>query len=71
MFSEACEGGVSLYYEPHCDYVAESVRSVGRVDVVVSPPSTQSLLGYDLVSGGGQLVAGAAVLWGGGVVQAA
>jgi L-ascorbate metabolism protein UlaG (beta-lactamase superfamily) len=44
-------GGISLYYEPHADYVASSVAEVGTVDVVVSPPSTQSLLGYHLVKG--------------------
>jgi len=45
------DGGASLYYEPHCDFDANSVRQVGTVDVVVSPPNTQSLLGYDLVKG--------------------
>ena len=45
------DGGVSLYYEPHCDFDAASVREVGTVDLVVSPPNTQSLLGYDLVKG--------------------
>ena len=43
--------GASLYYEPHCDFDANSVRQVGTVDLVVSPPNTQSLLGYDLVKG--------------------
>ena len=42
---------ISLYYEPHADFVPSSVAEVGAVDVVVSPPSTQSLLGYNLVKG--------------------
>ena len=44
-------GGASLYYEPHADYVPDSVSRVGPVDVVVSPPASQSLLGYALVKG--------------------
>ena len=44
-------GGTSLYYEPHADYVSESVAEVSPVDIVVSPPCTQSLLGYQLVKG--------------------
>ena len=52
VLSEAGEGGgARLYYEPHCDYLPASVAAAGRVDVVVSPPSTQSLLGYQLVKG--------------------
>lgn len=43
--------GIRVYYEPHADYVASSVAEVGAVDVVVTPPSTQSLLGYELVKG--------------------
>jgi len=43
--------GLSLYYEPHADYDPASIRKVGTCDVVVSPPCTQSLLGYDLVKG--------------------
>lgn len=42
---------LSRYYEPHCDFDPTSVRKVGTVDVVVSPPNTQSLLGYELVKG--------------------
>lgn len=51
VISETVPGGIRLYYEPHADYVASSVAEVGTVDVVVSPPSTQSLLGYQLVKG--------------------
>jgi L-ascorbate metabolism protein UlaG (beta-lactamase superfamily) len=51
VLSETSSSGISLYYEPHADYVASSVAQVGMVDVVVSPPSTQSLLGYQLVKG--------------------
>lgn len=52
VLAETSPGGASLYYEPHCDYVPASVAGVGRVDVVVTPPATQSLLGaYDLVKG--------------------
>ena len=43
--------GISLYYEPHCDFDADSVASVGAVDVVVSPPCNQELVGYPLVKG--------------------
>ena len=43
--------GISLYYEPHCDFEPSSVKQAGTCDVVVSPPNTQSLLGYDLVKG--------------------
>ena len=48
---ENVDGGISLYYEPHADYEPSSVSKIGHVDVVVSPPCTQSLLGYDLVKG--------------------
>jgi hypothetical protein len=60
ILRETMPGGVSLYYEPHCDYVLDSIKNAlaqggeegGGVDVVVTPPSTQSLLGaYDLVKG--------------------
>lgn len=43
--------GISLYYEPHADYDPSSVKTVGPCDVIISPPCTQSLLGYDLVKG--------------------
>lgn len=56
VLNEIVPGGISLYYEPHADFVPDSVRQVGRVDVVVSPPCTQSLLGYDLVKGASENV---------------
>ncbi|EFN51973.1 hypothetical protein CHLNCDRAFT_139469 [Chlorella variabilis] len=55
VLRDDAEGGASLYYEPHADYLPESVRRAvakgGPVDVVVSPPCSQSLLGYPLVKG--------------------
>lgn len=35
----------SLYYEPHCDFDAKSVASVGQVDVVISPVQSVLLAG--------------------------
>lgn len=56
VLRDDAEGGASLYYEPHADYLPESVRRAvakgGPVDVVVSPPCSQSLLGYPLVRRG-------------------
>lgn len=43
--------GISIYYEPHADYDPSSVKTVGTCDVIITPPCTQSLLGYDLVKG--------------------
>lgn len=43
--------GLRLYYEPHCDFEASSVADCAPVDVVVTPPASQVLLGYPLVSG--------------------
>jgi len=43
--------GISIYYEPHADYNPSSVKTVGTCDVIITPPCTQSLLGYDLVKG--------------------
>lgn len=43
--------GISVYYEPHADYNPSSLKSLGTCDVIISPPCTQSLLGYDLVKG--------------------
>lgn len=52
VLKETVPDGIRMYYEPHCDYAVDSVASVGQVDIVVTPPSTQSLLGaYDLVKG--------------------
>lgn len=49
---EAAPGTASLYYEPHCDFEAKSVAGVAPVDVVVTPPASQILLGYPLVRAG-------------------
>ena len=49
VITENVPGGISCYYEPHCDFDAQSVAGVGRVDIVISPPSSQLLLGYPLV----------------------
>lgn len=52
VLSEVVAGGMRLYYEPHCDYDEASVAAVGKVDVVVSPPTSQVLAGlYPLVKG--------------------
>ena len=40
-----------MYYEPHCDYGEQSLEdaNIESVDVVITPASTQLLLGYPLV----------------------
>lgn len=48
--------GIKVFYEPHADYVEDSIKDVDSVDVVVMPPCTQSLLGYDLVKGATEMV---------------
>ena len=50
VFSETVKGGVSLYYEPHCDYDAESLRGIDSVDIVITPGVNQELLSFPLVS---------------------
>jgi len=50
VFSEAVKGGVSLYYEPHCDYDVQSLQGVDSVDVVITPGINQELLSFPLVS---------------------
>ena len=50
VFSETVEGGVSLYYEPHCDYDAESLRGIDSVDIVITPGINQELLNFPLVT---------------------
>ncbi|KAI3430563.1 hypothetical protein D9Q98_005156 [Chlorella vulgaris] len=64
VLRENLEGGgrgASLYYEPHADYQPDSVEQAvakgGPVDVVVSPPCSQSLFGYPLVKGSTDSVA--------------
>jgi hypothetical protein len=56
VLREACPSPASLYYEPHCDFDAGSLRQeAGAVDVVVTPvKSTLMNLGagaYPLVLG--------------------
>ena len=44
-------GGMSLFYEPHCDYAPESIKAhvTGTVDVLVAPIMNQNLMSYPLV----------------------
>jgi len=49
--TERLSGGVSVYYEPHCDYLDSSVRALGPVDLVVSPVTSVDLAGFPLVKG--------------------
>lgn len=54
VLREAQPRGVSLYYEPHCDYGAGSVAAQaapGDVDIVVTPVVNQELAAYPLVCG--------------------
>lgn len=53
VFRETAAGGISLYYEPHADFAAESVQTElrpGDVDIVVTPVVNQELIAYPLVS---------------------
>lgn len=47
---ENTEQGARVYYEPHADFVQDSVSELGKVDVVITPPTTISLVGYRVVS---------------------
>ena len=47
LFSEA--GGISLYYEPHCDYEESSLAGIDTVDMVITPVVNQELLSFPLV----------------------
>jgi len=49
-------GGISVYYEPHCDFSAASVRRLSPVDVVISPVTTVELAGFPLVQGRDNIV---------------
>lgn len=35
--SEAAEGGVTVYYEPHANHDLKSVQSIGQVDIAIIP----------------------------------
>mmetsp|Transcript_6204 Transcript_6204/g.15978 ORF Transcript_6204/g.15978 Transcript_6204/m.15978 type:complete len:345 (+) Transcript_6204:138-1172(+) len=48
---ETVPGGISLYYEPHCDYDFFDIRRIGTVDVVVSPVVSVDVAGFPLVKG--------------------
>ena len=52
IVTETCHGGTRLYYEPHCDHDQQSLAAADTdsVDVVITPASSQVLLGYPLVS---------------------
>lgn len=47
LFSEA--GGITLYYEPHCDYDESSLAGIASVDMVITPVVNQELLSFPLV----------------------
>eukprot|EP00238_Polyblepharides_amylifera_P014934 CAMPEP_0196579840 /NCGR_PEP_ID=MMETSP1081-20130531/25121_1 /TAXON_ID=36882 /ORGANISM="Pyramimonas amylifera, Strain CCMP720" /LENGTH=246 /DNA_ID=CAMNT_0041899539 /DNA_START=294 /DNA_END=1034 /DNA_ORIENTATION=- len=51
VLREKVEDGISWYYEPHCDFDERSLRSVGTVDLVISPAAEIKLGGYALVHG--------------------
>ena len=50
LFSETAAGGITLYYEPHCDYDADSLQGVDSVDIVITPGVNQELLSFPLVT---------------------
>lgn len=49
LFTETTDGGVSLYYEPHCDYDVQSLQGTDSVDIVITPGVNQELLSFPLV----------------------
>lgn len=50
IFSENAPGGISLYYEPHCDHQMDSFADIDSVDAVITPASDQIIAGsYPLV----------------------
>lgn len=51
VIKERMHEGVSVYYEPHCDFVDSSIRPFAPVDVVVSPVVSVDLGGFPLVKG--------------------
>uniref|UniRef100_A0A061RPC4 Zn-dependent hydrolase of the beta-lactamase fold protein n=1 Tax=Tetraselmis sp. GSL018 TaxID=582737 RepID=A0A061RPC4_9CHLO len=56
VIRERVSGGISVYYEPHCDFSAASVRRLSPVDVVISPVTTVELAGFPLVQGRDNIV---------------
>lgn len=59
IFRENCSDGLTVYYEPHCDFVGDSVseqlQAGEQIDVVITPVVNQQLgtesVGYPLVCG--------------------
>ena len=51
IIKEMRADGISVYYEPHCDYVESSIAPHAPVDVVISPVVSESLAGFPLVLG--------------------
>ena len=47
-FSEAAEGGVTVYYEPHANHDLKSVQSVGQVDIAIIPTESTYAAGAPL-----------------------
>ena len=43
-------GGVSMYYEPHCDAQASALQRLDPVDIIVTPAVNQMLISFPLVS---------------------
>eukprot|EP00891_Asterochloris_glomerata_P002268 jgi/Astpho2/2268/Aster-x0102 len=44
-------GGVSMYYEPHCDAQASALQRLDPVDIIVTPAVSQMLISFPLVKG--------------------
>lgn len=49
VFTEQVPEGISLYYEPHCDYDESSLAGIDSADIVITPCVNQELLNYPLV----------------------
>ncbi len=49
VFREQVPDGITLYYEPHCDYDESSLAGVDSADIVITPCVNQELLNYPLV----------------------
>lgn len=49
VFTEQVPDGITLYYEPHCDYDESSLAGVDSADIVITPCVNQELLNYPLV----------------------
>ena len=50
IFKETVPNGISLYYEPHCDYQESTYDGVESVDAIITPVVDQLLAGYPLVT---------------------